>query len=269
MKFKITFLAAAILFASVGICQYTPLPKLDETEYNKFIATLRVQAEQQDLPELNAIADKMTYDEARRFIANPQVFAEKLKEEQPKEGATILDAMKIGIIVNLLFNHLTGLPDGYKSNPKIGYAFGLYALFTLGTVYLMSELLFSYQVAGSEIENQPTNTIYKISYLTLFATMVYAIQMQKCRWLLGAGPVFAFGLSGKEKWKDYSNSGENELNFDNQLTRFQAGLTLMTGFMLSNGMLLYLSYCYLFTDVFQSGDVGMNLFRLGFGIPLN
>ncbi len=94
--------------------------------------------------------------------------------------------------------------------------------------------------------------------------------MNNCRWLVGAGPVFGFGIAGKQKYDTGSISGENELEFgDNGLQRFQAGLTLMTGFMLKNSMLIYLTYSLFFTDLFSNGDIRMNMFRLVLGIPLN
>lgn len=268
MKPKLLLLLTAMLFVFAGICQYTPLPKLDEAEYNNFITALRVQAVQQDLPELNVIADKMTYEEARRFLANPHVFAEKLEEEQKKQADNVMDAVRIGIIVSVLFNHLTNLGDGVDSSPKFGYAFGLYALFALGTVYLIPELLFTFRAAG-EKTSLSKNTL-RISYITLFTTLVYSVAMNTCRWLIGAGPVFAFGVAGKQKYESGGTSGELELEFgDNGLRRFQAGLTLMTGFILRNRMLVYLGYSLFFTDLFSNGDVGMNMFRFGLGIPLN
>jgi hypothetical protein len=34
-------------------------------------------------------------------------------------------------------------------------------------------------------------------------------------------------------------------------------------------MLVYLAYSLFFTDLFSNGDIGMNMFRFGLGIPLN
>jgi hypothetical protein len=264
MKLKLMLLSGAMFCVTVMSGQYTSLPKLDEAEYNKFITSLRIHAVEQNLPELNVIADKMTYDEARRFMANPHVFTEKMKEDYAQvPGGSAIDAVKVGVILSILFSHFTGVPDGVNAKIRIGFAFGLYAMYTLGTVYLLSELMFTYMSASMEIGSY--TTILKLSYISLLSTLVYGIVMQDIKFLVGAGLVLSFGIAGKEKFND--SSYDLEFGSDG-LKRFRAGLVLTTGVMLASGFLASLQYCLFFGDLFAQGsNLGMNTLMLKFGIP--
>lgn len=272
MKLLSVFVIIALAFCFSAGAQYTPLPQLDETKYENFVAALRIEAEKQDMPELKEVAEKMTYDEARRFMANPQVFADKLKQEtKGPEAENDINNVRLGLIVCLLLNHFTNLSDDWKSSPRIGYALGLYAMFTLGSIYVLTELLYTYRVAGEKLSSLNYSQVLRLSFITLFATLVYAIQLENIRWLIGIGPVFAVGIGGKEVFKDDDTSIENDVEWgDGGLRRFQAGLTVMTGIMLSRGILLYLSYSLFFTKLFDGdSDYRMNMFRFAFAFPLN
>lgn len=256
----------AFSFSSMG--QYTPLPKLDEEKYQNLVASLRTEADHQSLFELREIADNMTYNEARCFLAYPHEFVTKLKNKTKAPEEKTIDPVRLGIIIAILMNHLTNLGD-WESSPKIGYALGMYAMFTLGNLYFLTELLYTYRSAGEKLDDY-SHTI-SLSYITLFTTMMYAIQMQTMKWLIGAGPVFGFGIGGKEKNESGSSSSESDAVWgDDGFRRFQAGLTLATGLMFARGMMIYLTYSLFFTRLYSGdSDVRMNMFRLALGIPLN
>jgi hypothetical protein len=268
MKRFSTLFIAVLAFSITAIGQYTPLPPLDEVKYQHFVTSLRTEADNQGLFELWEVADNMTYNEARYFLAYPHEFVKKLKEKGGSAEEKTIDPVRLGIIIAVLMNHLTNLGD-WESSPKIGYALGMYAMFTLGNVYFLTELLYTYRSAG-EKSSSYSHTI-SLSYITVFATMMYAIQMQTIRWLIGAGPVFGFGIGGKEKNESGSSGSESDAVWgDDGFSRFQAGLTLATGFMFARGMMVYLTYSLFFTRLYSNdSDVRMNMFRLALGIPLN
>lgn len=265
MKSKLLLLALTIVVTCCAWGQYTPLPPLSETGYESFVSALKEKAKELDLPELETIANSMSYNEARRFLANPHVFAERLKNEVKPDPNSALDPVRIGIIVNLLISHLGGLTGDYKSAAKLGYSLGLYAMFVFGTIYFMPELLFMYRPAGEKIGDY--HHILKITYLSLFLNFMYVMQGQTFRWMFGLGPAFSYGLSGKEKTTMGNNTDESSLEFgEDGLRRFQAGLNFQAGVLIRNAWLIYIGYTWYFTKLFSgNSDIIMNSFRLGFG----
>lgn len=265
MKPKSILLAAMMIFTFSASGQYTPLPSLDQADYEKFVLVLKQKAGELALPEVEAIADNMSYEEARRFIANPHVFAEKLKNVIKPEGQASLDGVRVGIIVNFLMNYLSGLTDGYKSAAQFGYALGLYAMFVLGSVYLMPELLYMYRPAGEKYGGY-SERIFRITYLTLFLNAMYMTQGQVIRWMFGGGPAFGLGLSGKQK----TAGGNTSLEFgDGGLRRFQAGFNLKAGMFIKNTWMIYIAYTYYFTKLSGgNSDIAMHSFHLGLAYTL-
>ncbi|MCB9055635.1 MAG: PorT family protein [Chitinophagales bacterium] len=270
MNLKLLLLAGLMAISATVFSQYTPLPGLDKEGYDNFVAGLKVEADKQDLPELKEIAENMTYDKARRFLANPQVFTEKLRKKAKEDGDQKIEAVRIGLIVSILLNHFTNLGSSWNSSPRLGFALGMYAMFTFGNLYFLGELLFAYRSAGEKYS--AISHILTISYITLFANLVYAIQMQNMKWLIGIGPVFALGIFGKEKYKDGSMTDEQDVEWGSGgLRRFQVGINILTGFMFARGMLVYLSYTPFISKLFDSAasDIRMNMFKLFLGFPLN
>ncbi len=271
MKSLSVLLAGLLMFAFSAMGQYTPLPALDEAKYERFVAALRLEADQQNLPELREIADEMDYQEARRFLANPQVFADKLKNKTNQHADRAISAVRLGLIVAILLNHFTNLDEDWESSPRVGYALGLYAMFALGNLYFLTELLYTYRSAGEELAALDYKQYINLSFITLYTALLYAIQLEAIKWFIGAGPLLSIGISGKEKFEDGNNSFENDVEWgDGGIRRFQAGISLVTGFLLSRGMMLYLSYSFYFTKLFDgNSDYRMNMLKLAWGIPLN
>lgn len=269
MNLRSLLLAGFMAIATAGFSQYTPLPNLDKEGYNNFVTGLKAEADKQNLPELKEIAENMSYDEARRFLANPQVFTDNLRKKSQEDGDQKIEAVRLGIIVSILLSHFTNLGNSWKSSPRLGFALGMYAMFTLGNIYFLGELLFAYRAAGETYSG--INHILTISYITLFTTLVYAIQLQKMKWLIGAGPVFAMGIFGNEKYKDGGSTNEQDVEWGSGgLRRFQVGISILTGFMFARGMIIYLSYTPFLSKLFDSNsDIGMNMFKLAWGIPIN
>lgn len=270
MKSKFVFFAICLLFSSYSFGQYTPLPQLDKSDYNQFVETLRTQAVEQDMPELVEVADKMTYDEARRFMANPYVFAEKLKNEVKPDGTRKIDEFRVGLIVNLLFNLFSGYGDSWNNLTRMSFALGLYAMYSLGSIYIMSEFLYMYRIGGQEY-GQGTNVfkqLYKISYLTLFVTVLYAVQLESMQLFLGLGPLLAFAISGKVHETDNGVTTKEDLEIgENGLSGIQTGLNFYVGLAISKAVMIYAAYNMFFHYLFKNGpDFRMNMFRIGVAI---
>ncbi len=273
MKKVTLFFSLMLAMCIAGTSQYTPLPALDENLYAKFIERLRTEARQQDIPELNTMADNMSYDEARRFLANPHVYLKKLKGDQTsQEDKPAMNKRVFGIIAAVLWNSLTGLDNYSSGQAKIGYALGLYSLCALGKAYFLAEFLYQYSIFGEESSDTQygwTQT-YKINYLTLFTAYLYAIQMQSMKLLLGGGLTLGYALSGKETYKDSNGEDTNNMGFgSDDWLRFYAGFNIVAGILTKNMIMIYLAYTLPFTKLHGDWDAKMSLFKLALGIPLS
>ena len=60
MKLKLFVLLTIVLFTLNASAQYTPLSALDAAEYERFVTSLRRQADKEEVPELKTVADNMT-----------------------------------------------------------------------------------------------------------------------------------------------------------------------------------------------------------------
>jgi hypothetical protein len=262
MKPKLFLFSILFLCFSSAFSQYTPLPALDENEYSNFIAQLRSQAKLQDLPELNTLADNMSYNEARRFMANPYLFKEDLKD-QPEDGKPQISKRAFGIVVALLYSSLTGNSSDYNKS-RIGFAFGLYTMYALGQVYFLGELL--YQQNQLREEGSWGWETYTVNSILLYTAFLYALEANTVKILLGGGLTIGTILSGKDKW-DYggTDTGNEKFEFaSDSWKRFYAGLNIVAGIMTQSMMMIYISYTIPFTKL--HGDVdwhpAMSFFKL-------
>ncbi len=268
MKSNLLALAALLCLSLSARPQYTPLPQLDQQEYEQFIAMLRTQAAEQQLPELNKIADKMDYEEARRFMLNPHLFADKLKKEKSAaDDKPSLDAFRTGLVVNFFLSYISNLDNNAKSAIRFGYALGLYAMLEVTKVYLLAELLYMYRPAGIEF-GSASETVLKVSYIGLITSMLYAIPAQNIKWFLGLGPILSFGLSGREKGTFGNQTFEDDLEFgEDGLRRMQFGVCFRVGLMLANSMMINAGYHLMLSKLFHNSDWRMNSFIFGILIP--
>ena len=265
---------AAILFVGLLLCisprvnsQYTPLPPLDHKEYEQFVSMLKTQAIEQEIPELNTIAENMSYDEARRFLLNPHLFSEKLKQQQADTIKPTLPLSRMGIVVNFLLNYISNL-DGtdYESPLQVGYAIGLYALFSLGKNFLLTELQFLHRTGKIEYDGT-TDSVIKINYITLVTNFLYRVSSER-RIYIGIGPILAVGVSGKEKLTNNGSTNEFDREFgDDGLEQFQGGISFRIAGMLDNSMLIYLGYNLMLSEVQDGSSWKLHSFLAGVTIP--
>ncbi len=270
MKSKLLALAILVCLSFTAESQYTPLPHLDQQEYDQFIAMLRTQAAEQQLPELNKIADKMDYDEARRFMLNPHLFADKLKKEHAADDdKPSLDAFRTGLVVNFFLSYISNLDNNAKAAVQFGYALGMYAMLEVAKVYLLAELLYMYRPAGIEFGSS-SETLIKVSYIGLITSMLYALPAQNVKWYLGLGPVLSFGLAGREKNTFGNQTNEEDLEFgEDGLNRLQFGICFRVGLMLANSMMLHAGYNLVLSKLFHNSDWRLNSFIFGVLIPFS
>ncbi len=112
---------------------------------------------------------------------------------------------------------------------------------------------------------------YTLNYIELPLNVVYKLPVGAGNFFFGLGPALAFGLSGKVKYTDASNSAYNEtldIKFDGKkddditnpsdndihLKRFDVGLNLIAGYKLPMGVFFRVAYTHGFMDVDPNKD---------------
>ena len=270
MKSGFLLLVSILFFQLASKGQYTPLPPMDKAAYENFIQYLKNTAEEQDIPELATLADSMNYEEARRFLQAPQSFESRLKEKPQAEEKPKPNLPKLGIVMNLLLDYLSNLGgSGRETDIKAGYAFGLYAMFRLGEIYIMPELLYMHRV-GKLNYDQYSNSVIKLNYLTLIATLLHVFNTGNPRWYLGLGPIFSLGLSGKEELTTNGQTNKFDLEFgDNGIRQFHSGIAFRAGLIFSNSMMSYVGYNLMFTKVYSDSYWKMQSIVVGLTIPFS
>lgn len=273
MRKLFIFFSSLFALCFCGSAQYTPLPALDEVQYAKFVGQLRSEATIQNIPELSTIADNMSYDEARRFLAHPYVFMDKLKrEETPKEDKPVMNSRTFGIVMAVMLNSLTGLEGYSKNQSKIGFSLGAYGLFALTKVYILTELLYEFK---SFAEKSPPGSgswseIYKTHNITLFTAFLYAIEMQTMKLLVGLGPNLGYMMSGTDTFKTDGDEDKDKFEFGSDDWKHPYfGINFVAGLLLANNFMIYLNYTLPLSKLHGDWDAKLSHLRIACNIPLS
>lgn len=125
-------------------------------------------------------------------------------------------------------NEMGGEIPEISSSYKPGFHVGAVAQFGLGNFFLQPELLFSQvgiaqKIGDSKLENGNLNYLQLPIYAGYKASLGLGLDL-----LLGAGPYFAYGISGTD---DPFKENEDGMT---AFQRFDAGLTFMGGIQISN-----------------------------------
>ena len=98
---------------------------------------------------------------------------------------------------------------------------------------IQPELLFS--MRGGEIRNVDSTTNARRTNLELPINFLYVYK----QWILGGGPNFSYGLSGKLKTNDSERDAYNaDESFERALKRFEFGGNVMIGYAFKNGIVI-------------------------------
>ncbi len=141
--------------------------------------------------------------------------------------------------------------DKLNADYKVGFHAGIKAdLYISEILYLRPELM--YTVKGAETKNNTTTISQELSYVELPVSAVLKPVAGSGRFVLGAGPYIAYGVSGKKKIKSGSNSVELDAKFKNEITSteyanaalntayfvkpWDYGANLFVGYELNNGL---------------------------------
>lgn len=272
MKKVILFFSVVLVFCFRASSQFTPLPSLDENQYNNFVEQLHAIAKEQNIPELDTMAVNMSYDEARRFLAHPYIFLSQLRSKTAdKPDQPALGDRTFGVIVSVLLNNLASLGSYYDAQSKVGFALGAYALWALSKVYFMAQLYYQFSPFGEKSSDpgQDWTETYKTNYLTIFSALLYSIDMQNLKFLIGAGPTISYMFSGTDTYTDNNGTDKEKFQFgSNDWQHFYAGFNFILGVMTLNNLMIYAAYTLPFTKLHDNWNAKLSIFRLAFAIPI-
>jgi hypothetical protein len=135
----------------------------------------------------------------------------------------------------------SGLSISFKS--KVGITAGLFADVSLSNNLSFQPAL-NFVQKGFKVEQDDVKDIVSYNYLELPLNIVYRTQ-KDLGFFIGAGPSVAYGLSGKEKYRDSQNSEDTKVNFgsgENDVKPLEFGVNALAGYKLGNGFLFSVNY---------------------------
>ena len=128
---------------------------------------------------------------------------------------------------------------------KVGFTAGVTSFIALGRHFsFMPALNFTQKGGKFKEEDFTGNTTF--NYLELPLNFIYNTNSTKGKFFVGAGPSLAFGLSGKDKWEEGTESGSDKIKFgsgdDDDLKSFDAGINFLAGYKFAGGFLIAANY---------------------------
>ncbi len=143
-----------------------------------------------------------------------------------------------GIQAGPAFTSMTSKSSGLKvTYNKTGFTAGVLAELPLGESGLHFRPALNFIQKGGDFEGASIN----LNYLEIPLDFTYKIEAGSGKLFLGAGPSFAFGLSGKVKSDGLSEDIEFGSN-DGEIKPLDLGANILAGYELSNGLFFSLNY---------------------------
>ena len=131
------------------------------------------------------------------------------------------------------------------SKTKVGFTAGLALSAPLGKNFSFRPELNFVQKGGKYNEEGYSDKLM-LNYIELPLNFVYNTSSFHNGFFIGAGPSFNVGLSGKDKWKDGSESGEDDIKFgsdgDYDFKALEIGLNVLAGYQFSGGFFIAANY---------------------------
>ena len=150
-----------------------------------------------------------------------------------------------GITLGGTYSNISAKLSGITVSPKYkaGITAGLFVDVSFSNNLSFQPSLNFVQKGLKSVEDDVKDNV-SYSYLELPLNIVYRTQKEK-GFFIGAGPSFAYGLSGKEKYKDSQHSENTKVNFgsgENDVKPFEYGINGLAGYKFGNGFLFSVNY---------------------------
>lgn len=117
-----------------------------------------------------------------------------------------------------------------------------------------------------------------VNSLEMPLNFLYNSRGNKMNFFIGAGPSFALALSGKMKYSDGTNSGDENIKFGNSdddlMKNIDVGANIITGLSLNNGIMLSCNYTAGLNNLFpgenaDNSSLKSHYFGIKLGYMLN
>lgn len=161
-----------------------------------------------------------------------------------------------GLTFGGTYSTVTAKLSGISISPKYkgGITAGLFADVSLNNNLSFQPAL-NFVQKGFKNNQDGMKDIVTYSYLELPLDIVYRTQKEQ-GFFIGAGPSFAIGLSGKDKYTDAQRSEDTKVKFgsgENDVKPFDFGINALTGYKFANGFLFSVGYNLGLSNI-QNGD---------------
>lgn len=162
-----------------------------------------------------------------------------------------------------------------KADSKLGIILGVVADIPMGDHFSIQPGL-NFVQKGTKDEQSFGSYTEKASlttnHLEVPVNFLYNTRSGSGNFFIGAGPSFAFGLSGKWKYDDGTEEYDESVNFgdsdEDDLKGFDLGANILAGYTLSNGLTFSVNYNAGISNLYPGGDSDASLRSTYFGIKV-
>lgn len=189
-----------------------------------------------------------------------------------------------GVKVGPNFSSMTGKVDGDKETSKmmVGVAGGVYANLPIAPQFYVQPSLMYEGKGGKNTEDFGGTSVdvkTRLNYLTLPIDLLFKPEMPNGSgaWIVGVGPYFGYGISGKTKVSSNSTdvtSGsydpfkEDGGSGDAAIKRFDAGANVQLGYEMASGFNIALNANLGLINLANHGDSKNSVRNTSFGVNL-
>lgn len=152
-----------------------------------------------------------------------------------------------------------------KGSLSLGYALGVLADIPLTNPKwsIRPGLTFQHEASNADIFDD--NTFIRVNYFNLPIDFVYHPDIADKRWVFGAGPWFAYGLSGKYTQEAYTYSIRFGSTEDNDAHHLDIGMNVLAGYLFKPDMMLTARLDWGLKDVSAQADF-VTIYTRSFGV---
>jgi opacity protein-like surface antigen len=184
-------------------------------------------------------------------------------------STAVLAQTSFGIKAGPDFASITTKSNGSKHTGKIltGLMAGVYANIPLAPQFYVQPSLL-YEGKGSKDAFYGADTKVRLNYLTLPVDLLFKPEMPNGSgaWIVGIGPYFGYGISGKSSGDDVS--GDDPFKTEGGLKRFDAGANVQLGYEMASGFNIGLEAELGLVNLESSGNSDNSARNTSFGVTV-
>lgn len=143
------------------------------------------------------------------------------------------------------------------SKTKVGLTAGLKLSAPLGKNFSFRPEL-NFVQKGGKYNDEGYSDKLTLNYIELPLNFVYNTSSFGSGFFMGAGPSFHVGLSGKDKWEEGPDKGEDDIKFGSKedFKALEIGLNVLAGYQFSGGFFIAANYNASLSDIATGDGLG-------------